>query len=230
MKLDYLKKKNEIISLTLFGVSALLGVLILVKVGGLFVASASARTLVEGAVSQGVLSDEEMEEYFVESKKIAEELKKKNSFMPPPPKEHPIKEVPGILGSEAWISGKWYKAGDKVKDAKIVAIEPTQVRVRWEGKEKSFAPIASAGVSKPGIDAPRRAKKRTGERREARREARRERVEEGRPHRGMMGRGFRNISDEDRARMRERWENMSEEERAEMRQRMGGRRRGRMRE
>ncbi len=62
----------------------------------------------------------------------------------------------GILGDEVLINGKWYKAGDKVGDAKIVAIEAAQVRIEWEGKEKIFAPISAASAPNPG--GPRRAK------------------------------------------------------------------------
>jgi hypothetical protein len=90
-----------------------------------------------------------MEKYFVESKAIADELKKKNLFVPPKPKKHPVSQVAGILGDEVLINGKWYKVGDKVGDAKIVAIEPTLVKIEWEGKEKVFAPISAASAPQP---------------------------------------------------------------------------------
>ena len=51
----------------------------------------------------------------------------------------------GILGREALIGDKWYKVGDSVGDAKIVAIEPTKVKVVWDGQEKEFSPIGSSG-------------------------------------------------------------------------------------
>jgi len=47
------------------------------------------------------------------------------------------------------INGKWYKVGDKIGDAKIVAIEPTQVKIEWEGKEKVFAPISAVSAAAP---------------------------------------------------------------------------------
>ena len=53
----------------------------------------------------------------------------------------------GILGHEALINGKWYKVGDSVGEAKIVAIEPTKVRIAWNGQEKEFSPIGSSGRS-----------------------------------------------------------------------------------
>ena len=47
------------------------------------------------------------------------------------------------------INGKWYKVGDKVGDAEIMAIEPTQVKIKWDGKEKFFAPLAAASAKEP---------------------------------------------------------------------------------
>ena len=216
MKLNYLKEKKKSVSIVLLWFSAFLGVLILIKVGGFFVASANAKTLVEKAFAQNKPDANDMKKYFAESKAIADELKKKNLFVPPTPKKHPVSQVPGILGSEALINSKWYKEGGKVGDAEVVAIEPTLVRILWGGREKTFAPM-QAGSSGPG--GPRRGgpemARRTG----------------GGPGAGAAmtvvgpqgpgrGEGFRG--------MRERFENMSEEERRafrdRMRERFGGRR------
>lgn len=156
MKLDYIKEKKELVSPVLLGISALFGVLILIKVAGFFMAPAKAEELVKRVVSQSKPDANDTEKYFAESKAIADELKKKNLFVPPTPKKHPVKEVRGILGDEVLIGDKWYKAGDNVGDAKIVAIEAAQVRIEWEGKEKIFAPISAA--SSGGPDGPRRVK------------------------------------------------------------------------
>jgi hypothetical protein len=85
-----------------------------------------------------------------EARKAAETLKQDNLFVKAPPKEQPVKQVEGILGAEALIGGKWYKVGDKIADAKIVAIAATQVEVEWDGKKTSFSPIASASARPPG--------------------------------------------------------------------------------
>jgi hypothetical protein len=92
-------------------------------------------------------------------KSVAGSLKKKNLFTPPAPPRHPVTEVAGILGSEALIDGKWYKAGAKVGEgpnaAVIVAVEPTRIRVKWNGRETEFLPIhASSGASGGGPNAP----------------------------------------------------------------------------
>jgi hypothetical protein len=92
MKLDYLKDRKDFVATVLLGVSAFLGVLILINVAGFFVATARAENLVKDAVAQGKLDPNDMEKYFAKSRTIADELKKKNLFAPPPPKQ-PIKQV-----------------------------------------------------------------------------------------------------------------------------------------
>ncbi len=149
MKLDYLKEKKELVSIILLGVSAFLAVLILVKVTGFFTAPAKAELLVKKAVAQNNTDANDMDKYFAKYKALANELKKNNLFTPPPPKQHPINEVLGIFGNEVLIKDKWYKVGDTVGDAKIVAIGPTQATIEWDGKEKTFAPIDASEPSQP---------------------------------------------------------------------------------
>ena len=150
MKLDYLKEKKELVSVVLLGVSAFLAVLILVKVTGFFTASARAENIVKTAIAQNNADAEGMDKYFAKYKVLADELKKNNLFAPPPPKQHPINEVLGIFGNEVLIKDKWYKVGDSVGEAKIVAIGPTEATIEWDGKEKTFAPIDASEPSQPG--------------------------------------------------------------------------------
>jgi len=216
MQDNYLKDKFVVI--VLLGVSVFLGIMILVKVRGFFVASAWAENVVKRAVAQTKPDANDVEEYLAKSKAIADELKKKNLFAPPTPKQHPVSQVLGILGSEALINGKWYKVGDKVGDAKVVAIEPALVRIEWDGREKTFAPMQAAGSSGPG--GPRRGGPDMASRTEGGPRAGAEMVVVGPQGPGRREEGFRG--------MRERFENMSEEERQAFRERMresfGGRR------
>ena len=147
MQNNYLKDKFVVI--VLLGVSAFLGIMILVKVRGFFVSSAWAENVVKRAVAQTKPDANDVEKYLAKSKTIADELKKKNLFAPPQQKKHPVSQVSGILGDEVLIKGKWYKVGDKVGGAKIVAIEPTQVKIEWEGNEKVFAPINAVSAAAP---------------------------------------------------------------------------------
>lgn len=243
MKLEYLKEKEELVSIVLLGFSAFFAILILVKVTSFFTASARAENLIKKAVGQNN-KDNNIDKYFTKYKEIADELKKNNLFAPPPPKEHPVKEkdVIGILGDEVWIKGKAYKVGDMVQDAKIIAIGPTQVKIEWDGKEKIFLPINAEDSQPPDGAEPRQAMASRGQTQEGRAQM----VTVGpqaepMPTRGdmegpggMRGR-FQDMSEAERERfraeMRERrarFENMSEAERerfrAEMRERFGGRR------
>ncbi len=141
MKLDYLKEKKDLVSVILLGVSAFLAVLILVKVTGFFTAPARAENIVKAAIAQNNAVAEDMDKYFTKYQVLADELKKNNLFAPRAPKQHPVKEVLGIFGNEVLIKDKWYKVGDTVGDAKIVAIGPTQATIEWEGAEKAFLPF-----------------------------------------------------------------------------------------
>lgn len=154
MKLDYPnnkhpKGKSEFVSVGLLGVSAFMGVLILIKLTAFFAAPVRAQNSVKKAAALSKLDSEEVEKHLAKSKDIVDQLKKNNLFAPPPPKKHPVNQVSGILGNEALINGKWYKAGDTVGDAKIVAIEPTQVKIEWEGSEKVFDPISAVSAPLP---------------------------------------------------------------------------------
>jgi hypothetical protein len=228
LKLDYLKGKKEAISVALLGVSAVLGVLTLIKLTAYFGAAARAEGIVKEAIAQSKLNTTDTEKLFSDAVAAAGELKKKNLFVPPPQKRHPVNEVLGIMGSEALIGDRWYKVGDKIADAKVVAIEPAQVRIEWEGNVTSFAPIDANIPSGPGRG---RAEMPGGKGPEG--AAQMVNIPQtGAPPVELRG-GFGEPSQEDRARMREgfegmrqRWESMSEEERQQMRDRMRGGRGG----
>jgi len=238
MKIEYLKEKKELIPVVLLVISVFMAVLIFIKVVGFYVAPAKAESLVKKAVAHSNTNAKGTETYLAESKTVADKLKRENLFAPPPPKEHPVKAVPAILGDEVLINGKWYKAGDMVEDAKIVAIGPTDVKIEWDGKVSVFCPIDAGSPSAPG--GPSRV---TAGARGAGERAEMVVIRSGTgpmPSRGGMegfGGGMRDrwqsMSEAERDRFRaemrdrrERWERMSEAERerfrAEMSERFGG--------
>ncbi len=133
------------IALVLLGASAVCAVLILVKATSFFAVSAKAENLVKRATVLSGSNDKGIREVVAKSCAVADDLKKANLFSPSVPKRHPVTSVSGILGDEALIGGKWYKVGDRVQDARIVAVEATQVRVEWQGREKIFAPLQATG-------------------------------------------------------------------------------------
>ncbi|MHC4738797.1 MAG: hypothetical protein ACYS9Y_07820 [Planctomycetota bacterium] len=219
MRLNYLKDRKEFMTVLLFGAAGVLAVAILVNIASFFVATARAGNLVKKAVEQNEPDKDQMDKYFAESRELAKKLKKNNLFAPPPPKQQPIKQVFGILGNEVLIEGKWYKLGDMVKDAKIVAIEPAQIKIEWEGKQITLAPILASSPVPPQPSTPTKVvtEQDTGERAPVAPQPMRRRRGGGRG-RGM--RGFGNLSPEERAAMRERFRNASDEERQQMRNEM----------
>lgn len=219
MKRDYLKDKKEIIAVVLLGISVVLGVLVLAKVAGFFVTSARAERLVTDVLAQSKPDPNETEKYFAKSREIADELKKKNFFAPPPPKPgQPIREV-DILGDSVLVNGKWYKVGDKVGDAKILAIEPTQIKFEWQGKEITLGPFGAKGSSDSGPRKRAKADEDGGKETEA--EFKRERADgRARPRRQDRSE-FRNLSPEEREELRTRMR--ERRERREGRDGRGGR-------
>lgn len=246
MNINNLKEKKELISVVLLGVSVVLAVSIIIKVTGFFTASAKAENIVKTAIAQNAEDANDVDKYFTKYKTLADALKKNNLFAPPPPKQHPVSEVLGIFGDEVIIRDKLYKVGDKVGDAKIVAIEATQVTIEWDGKTKTFSPMDAGSASGPGGPRGSRGSARGGPPRPGSGGGTAQMVtvrSQGGPTAGPGGgmgpfgggmrERFMNMSESDRNRFRtemqerrERYMNMSEAERerfrAEMRERFGG--------
>jgi hypothetical protein len=246
MNINYLKEKKELVSVVLLGISAVLAVSIVVKVAGFFTASARAAKIVKSAMEQNDEDSKDIDKYFSKYKMLADALKKNNLFAPPPPKQHPVKEIVGIFGDEVIIRDKLYKVGDRIGDATIVSIEPTQATIEWDGRKKTFSPMDSGGSSGPRGPGGSRPTADGGSARPGsgggpQMVTVQSQGRGGGPTGGPMGgfigtmrERFQNMSEADRDRFRaemqerrERYMNMSEAERerfrAEMRERFGGR-------
>jgi hypothetical protein len=231
---DYLKNKKELVPTVLLGVSVLCGILILVKVTSFFMASARAESVVKRAIKLNVTDPNNLEKHLASSAAITDELKKNNLFAPPQAKQHPVNEVSGIFGDQVLIKDKWYNVGDKIADAKIVAIGPTSVTIAWDGREKTFLPIQAAIAEAPSGQRGRGA---TAKENEGGEGADKDQNKEGGPETvtiqidgGRQGFGGQGGPGGGFMAMRQRFENMSEEERQafrdQMRQRFGGGRGG----
>ena len=227
MKFDYIKEhltdRKELVPTVLLGVSVLCGILILIKITSFFMASARAESVVKRAIRQSQTDPNNLEKYLADSAAITDELKKNNLFAPPPAKQHPVSEVSGIFGDQVLIKDKWYNVGDKVADAKIVAIGPTSVTIAWDGREKAFLPIQAKIAETPSGSQGKTAAAADGKEGEGDKKESGEggpetvtvRIEgEGMPFggRGGPGEGF--------MAMRQRMEDMSEEERRAFREEM----------
>ena len=149
LKSNCLNGKGEFASILLLIVSVFLGCAALFKITGFFAATVKAKGLVKRAVADSSSDAGNVQSSLAASRAMADELKKKNLFAPPAPKQHPVKQVQGIFGDEVLIDGEWHKLGDDIEDARIVAIEPTLVRIEWEGGERVFEPINDSGSESP---------------------------------------------------------------------------------
>lgn len=131
----------------LVAAAVLLGVWACAKVAGFYVQRVRMQRVL--TVTQNERDPNGLKQSLGRAKKAADALKQSNLFVKTPPKQHPVKQVEGILGSEAFIAGKWYKVGDKIADAKIVTIGATKVEIEWDGKKTSFSPIAAVSAGPP---------------------------------------------------------------------------------
>ena len=151
-------RRRDLVAL-LLAATVLLGALAFAKVAS-FV---RAQRVIAQVENLGRQDPNDLQASVRKAKESADALKKSNLFVKQTPKEHPVKQVDGILGNEVLIANAWYKVGGKIGDAEIVAIAPTEVTILWDGQKKTFAPIAAASASpepppKPAESKPEAAK------------------------------------------------------------------------
>ena len=115
--LNKLKGRKDAMPAVLVAASAIIVVLVLFKVAGFFKTSTWAMGLASEVALVGESGDSDA---FKKSKEAADALKKKNLFAPPAAKQHPVKAVPGILGSSAFINGKWFGEGQNIGDESVL--------------------------------------------------------------------------------------------------------------
>jgi hypothetical protein len=125
----------------------LLGALTFLRIGSFL--NSSQAVAKAGQLDPSGTGANDLKTVLAQTKASANAIKKSNLFVPGAARQYPVNEVLGILGHEALIGDKWYKVGDSVGEARILAIEPTKVKIVWNGQEKEFSPIGATG-SGPG--------------------------------------------------------------------------------
>lgn len=143
-------RKMEYARFGLLAAAILFGAWAAARVVGYFVGPARAEDAVTQALARNAGPSNDTGTHFDKAREVAEALKKKNLFTLEPPKQHPVKQIDGILGAEVLVGDKWYKVGEKIGDATIVSIEPTQVTIEWDGQKKVFSPLGGGDEGPSG--------------------------------------------------------------------------------
>jgi len=221
MDLDIIRRdKNGSVRFGLVAAAVLLASLAGAKVAKCVVEPKRVESLIAHATAWNEQDPNRIQPYLEGMREVADALKEKNLFIKAPPPKHPVQQVDGILGHEVLIANKWYKAGDKIGEAKVVSVESTQVTIEWNGNTKTFAPLASTdkgGASGP----PRPTRKPKSQRKPEPSKSKPETkaapmvVTEGSGEVDELAWMGINLPPAIRAKIMERWSTMSDEEKAE---------------
>lgn len=142
MKTDFMKTRVVYVARTLLILTAVLGYVMVRKVNAFVSDADSISERIEKAISQGSDDGGKLKELKAPYTEAANRLKKKSLFSPPvSKKKNPVSIIDAVLGNEALIKGKFYKAGDKIGDAQIISVSAKSVMILWNDKEISIHPF-----------------------------------------------------------------------------------------
>ena len=142
------KNKSELAVLGLRATAIALLIIIIIEIlGGLLGGSYVPRTI-KAALTAGTEDPNDLTAHLTRQKEAAELLKQKNMFVPTPKPSPPT--VSGILGDAALVNGKWCRAGETAGDVKIITIGAVDVKIEWQGKEITIAPVKTPSTAPPG--------------------------------------------------------------------------------
>jgi hypothetical protein len=144
-----LTQTRKLVFLLMLTISVVLVGLTLARTTNCLASLARTDSIVQQAAVDAEVDADDVEKYFAEDKLLADALKNKNMFAPTPQQQHPVKEVTGIFAGRVLIRDKWYKVGESVADAKIVAIVPTHATIEWQGSQKTFRPFDAKVAQAP---------------------------------------------------------------------------------
>jgi hypothetical protein len=166
---------------------------------------------VKKAIDRFVAMEKELSSSQPVKNDTLEAMRQKSLFAPPNSPPQPPQCL-GILGDLALLGGQWHKVGDEVQGAKILSVNATEVKVLWQGKEQAIRPFDAAVTYGQGNSNRQAGPPPPGESRPSPPQV----VPNSGPPPmmgGGAGMGFRNMSPEELAKMRDKFMNMSPEER-----------------
>jgi type II secretory pathway component PulC len=139
-----LKGNKEILSLTFLGCIIVFAALILLKITGFYSVCANTQQVIEQTIAN--FDAPRLDVELKKDREIVDSLSANNVFNAVPVSitaisQNPITEIRAIVGSSVLINGEWHKAGDSIGNAKIVAVEPTQITVEFEGRQTTYRTV-----------------------------------------------------------------------------------------
>ena len=139
---EFVKTRIVYVARALMIVTAVLVYVTVRKVNAFVLDVDSIPKRIQKAMSPGSDDAESLKKLKALYTEAANILKKKSLFSPPiPEKKNPVSKIDAVLGKEALINGKFYKAGDKIGDAKIISVLAKSVMILWNEKEISIHPF-----------------------------------------------------------------------------------------
>ena len=222
MNLEYIKNNKQYVGKAVMLVIFILIVLTAGKVFGFILTSYQMPLAIQSARNNFKQDDETVKKYIANHRNISDELKKSNLFVPPSTSTPKLPVCTAILGDSALIDGKYYKAGDEISGATIVAVEAFEITVSWQGEEKKLIPFTVSNLTKEQMNPPSKPKQEESQPEQMQQPIQvqiTQSSERGQGQRGDRGsRGGRgDMSGDERQRMMERYQNMSESERRQFR-------------
>ena len=135
--------RNSLFSLFFIAVAVALAILTAAEALEIFQSSDESSRLRQVTLDQIRPDEQTVKNYLRQYRQAAEELSRQNMFVPPPLGPEPPGDCTAILGQAARIGDRWVQVGDRVSDAEVVAVEPTQVVLLWQDEEISRSPKLS---------------------------------------------------------------------------------------
>ena len=146
---EYLKNhRGRIVNGISLGVAVVVGVLICVRLIAYGTGPIRKLALADRSANEAASDPCSLQRHISQMKELTEKLKPSSLFAPPAP-EPAAPQVSSILGRRVLIGGKWYKIGETAAGAKILAIEPSSVKVEWKGEELVLQVVAVASGAPP---------------------------------------------------------------------------------
>ena len=139
--------RRSLFSLFLLVLAVLLAVLTASELIKISQSSDQSARLSQARLDQIRPDEKTAKNYLNRYQQAADQLSRQNKFVPPPSGPEPPGSCTAIFGDAARIGDRWVKVGDRVSNAEVLAVEPTQLVLLWQDEKITRAPKLSENSS-----------------------------------------------------------------------------------